>query len=60
LIDFDCKIKINPSITYRKRLYPSHEVLKQYKAQGKVETSFKFLKDLLFVGPVFLKKPSRI
>ncbi len=40
--------------------YPAHEVLKQYKAQSKVETSFKFLKDPLFVGPVFLKKPSRV
>ena len=40
--------------------YSPHEVLKQYKAQSKVETSFKFLKDPLFVGPVFLKEPGRV
>ena len=47
-------------ITNLDQSYTAHEVLKQYKAQSKVETSFKFLKDPLFVGPVFLKKPSRV
>ena len=47
-------------ITNLDQSYSSHEVLKQYKAQSKVETSFKFLKDPLFVGPVFLKKPERV
>lgn len=47
-------------ITNLDQSYSTHEVLKQYKAQCKVETSFKFLKDPLFVGPVFLKKPSRV
>ncbi len=47
-------------ITNLDQSYTAHEILKQYKAQSKVETSFKFLKDPLFVGPVFLKKPSRV
>jgi transposase len=47
-------------ITNLDQSYTAHEVLRQYKAQSKVETSFKFLKDPLFVGPVFLKKPSRV
>ncbi len=37
--------------------YVLHEVLKQYNARSKVENSLKFLKDPLFVSPVFLKKP---
>jgi len=47
-------------ITNLDQSYSPFEVLKQYKAQSRVETSFKFLKDPLFVGPVFLKKPSRV
>lgn len=47
-------------ITNLDQSYNPHEVLKQYKAQSNVETSFKFLKDPLFVGPVFLKKPDRV
>lgn len=47
-------------ITNLDRSYSPHEVLKQYKAQSKVETSFKFLKDPLLVGPIFLKKPGRV
>lgn len=47
-------------ITNLDQSYNPFEVLKQYKAQSRVETSFKFLKDPLFVGPVFLKKPSRV
>lgn len=47
-------------ITNLDQSYSPLEVLKQYKAQSKVETSFKFLKDPLFVGPVFLKKPERV
>ena len=38
---------------------PEH-ILKEYKAQSNVETSFKFLKDPLFVGPIYLKKPARV
>jgi transposase len=40
--------------------YSAYQILKEYKAQSSVETSFKFLKDPLFVGPVYLKKPSRM
>lgn len=47
-------------ITNLDQSYNPFEVLKQYKAQSRVETSFKFLKDPLFVGPVFLKIPSRV
>jgi len=47
-------------VTNLDQSYTVREILKQYKAQGKVETSFKFLKDPLYVGPVFLKKPSRV
>jgi len=47
-------------ITNLDQSYSPYEVLKQYKAQSNVETSFKFLKDPLFVGPVFLKKPDRV
>ncbi len=38
----------------------AHDLLNQHKAQSKIETSLKFLKDPIFVGPVFLKKPSRV
>ncbi len=34
--------------------------MKEYKAQSSVEISFKFLKDPLFVGPIYLKKPTHI
>lgn len=47
-------------ITNLEQSYIAHEVLKQYKSQNNVETSFKFLKDPLFVGPIFLKKPERV
>ena len=47
-------------ITNLDQSYSPHEVLKQYKSQNNVETSFKFLKDPLFVGPIFLKKPERV
>lgn len=40
--------------------YNPAEILKEYKAQSSVETSFKFLKDPLFVGPIYLKKPARV
>ncbi len=38
----------------------AYEIVKEYKAQSHVETSFKFLKDPLFVGPIYLKKPERV
>ncbi len=34
--------------------------MKEYKAQSSVETSFKFLKDPFFVGPIYLKTPERV
>lgn len=40
--------------------YTSSEILKEYKAQSSVETSFKFLKDPFFVGPIYLKNPERV
>ena len=40
--------------------HTAEQILKEYKAQSSVETSFKFLKDPLFVGPIYLKKPSRV
>jgi len=40
--------------------YAPDQILKEYKAQNNVETSFKFLKDPLFVGPIYLKKPGRV
>jgi len=40
--------------------YTAGHILKEYKAQNTVETSFKFLKDPLFVGPIYLKKPGRV
>ncbi len=43
-----------------KEEHSSYQVLKEYKAQNNVETSFKFLKDPLFVGPIYLKKPKRV
>lgn len=47
-------------ITNLDQNYTAKHVLKEYKAQNNVETSFKFLKDPLFVGPIYLKKPSRV
>ena len=43
-----------------KEEYSPYQILKEYKAQNNVETSFKFLKDPLFVGPIYLKKPGRV
>lgn len=43
-----------------KEKYTPYQILKEYKAQNNVETSFKFLKDPLFVGPIYLKKPKRV
>ncbi|MEW5920204.1 MAG: IS1634 family transposase [Bacillota bacterium] len=40
--------------------YSDGEILKEYKEQSSVETSFKFVKDPFYVGPAYLKKPSRI
>ncbi|MFW6130743.1 MAG: IS1634 family transposase [Atribacterota bacterium] len=36
------------------------EILKEYKCQTSVETSFKFIKDPSFVGPIYLEKPERV
>ncbi len=47
-------------ITNLDQEYTARHILKEYKAQNNVETSFKFLKDPLFVGPIYLKKPSRV
>ena len=40
--------------------YSDAEILKEYKQQSSVETSFKFIKDPFYVGPAYLKKPGRI
>lgn len=47
-------------ITNLDESYTASHILKEYKAQSNVETSFKFLKDPLFVGPIYLKKPGRV
>jgi transposase len=36
------------------------EILKSYKNQEKVEQGFKFLKQPLYLGPVYTKKPKRV
>ena len=36
------------------------QIVKEYKAQSHVKTSFKFLKDPLSVGPIYKKKPERV
>jgi len=36
------------------------EVLLEYKKQSSVETSFKFIKDPSFIGPIFLERDDRI
>lgn len=36
------------------------EVLRHYKDQTYIENRFRFLKNPYFVGPVYLKKPSRV
>ncbi len=36
------------------------EVLEEYKKQSSVETSFKFIKDPSFVGPIFLERDDRV
>jgi transposase len=36
------------------------EILKSYKNQDKVEQGFKFLKQPLYLGPVYTKKPERV
>jgi transposase len=40
--------------------YSDREILKEYKQQINVETSFKFIKDPLYVGAVYLKKKGRV
>ena len=40
--------------------YSDREILKEYKHQSSVETSFKFIKDPLYVGAVYLKKKGRV
>jgi transposase len=36
------------------------DILREYKNQNSVETSFRFLKDPVFLNEIFMKKPSRI
>jgi len=38
----------------------SEEILKEYKEQSSVETSFRFIKNPLYVGPIYLKNPERV
>ncbi len=47
-------------ITNLDETYTTPHIVKEYKAQASVETSFKFLKDPMFVGPIYLKKPKRV
>lgn len=47
-------------ITNLDETYTAPHIVKEYKGQSSVETSFKFLKDPMFVGPIYLKKPQRV
>jgi transposase len=40
--------------------YPDREVLKEYKEQNAVERQFRFLKQPVLLGPVFLKNNNRV
>jgi transposase len=40
--------------------YSNKKILKEYKGQTSVETSFNFIKDPSFVGPIYLEKPKRV
>jgi len=40
--------------------HSAYEILKEYKEQFNVEMTFKFLKDPIFVGAIYLKKPERV
>ncbi len=39
---------------------PGEEILREYKRQSAVETSFRFLKSPVFLDAIYLKKPKRI
>lgn len=47
-------------VTNLDETHAARQIVQEYKAQSHVETSFKFLKDPLFVGPIYLKKPERV
>ena len=47
-------------ITNLDETHTAPHIVKEYKGQASVETSFKFLKDPMFVGPIYLKKPQRV
>ena len=40
--------------------YPDREVLKEYKEQNAVERQFRFLKQPVLLGPIFLKNNNRV
>jgi transposase len=40
--------------------YSDSKILEEYKGQNSVEQAFKFLKDPVYLGPVFLKNKKRI
>ena len=40
--------------------YSDYKILEEYKGQNSVEAAFKFLKDPVYLGSVFLKKKSRV
>lgn len=40
--------------------YPDREVLKEYKEQNAVERQFRFLKQPVLLGPIFLKNKNRV
>ena len=43
-----------------KEKYDDERILKEYKHQNSVENRFKFLKDPVYFGPMFLKNPQRL
>ncbi|QGP93154.1 hypothetical protein MGLY_25540 [Neomoorella glycerini] len=40
--------------------YPDPKVLKEYKEQHAVEKQFRFLKQPVLLGPIFLKNKNRV
>ncbi len=58
-IDFEGSFVLITSIIDKKN-HSSIEILKEYKGQNSVELAFKFLKQPVYLGPIFLKNKKRI
>jgi len=42
------------------KAYPDREILKEYKEQNAIERQFRFLKQPLLLGPIYLKNKNRV